>query len=95
MDVQTVKALVNKHLTAAGLSQKHCSVHKLRHTAATLMYQNGVDVRTLKEVLGHENLDTTMIYTHIVDQNLKDAAESNPLSAVRQRNHTADDCDEN
>ncbi len=80
IDVQTVKALVNKYLKKAGLGQKHCSVHKLRHTAATLMYQNGVDVRTLKDVLGHENLDTTMIYTHVVDQNLKDAAESNPLA---------------
>ena len=46
------------------------------------MYQNGVDVRTLKEVLGHENLDTTMIYTHVVDQNLKDASEANPLSQI-------------
>lgn len=82
IDVQTVKAMVNKYLARAGLSQKHCSVHKLRHTAATLMYQNGVDVRTLKEVLGHENLDTTMIYTHVVDQNLKSAAESNPLAGV-------------
>lgn len=82
IDVQTVKALVKKYLTMAGLSQKHCSVHKLRHTAATLMYQNGVDVRTLKEVLGHENLDTTMIYTHVVDQNLRDAAEANPLNQL-------------
>lgn len=80
INVQTVKALVNKYLMLAGLSQKHCSVHKLRHTAATLMYQNGVDVRTLKEVLGHENLDTTMIYTHVVDENLRDAAMKNPLS---------------
>lgn len=82
MDVQTVKAMVTKYLNKAGLSMKHCSVHKLRHTAATLMYQNGVDVRTLKEVLGHENLDTTMIYTHVVDQNLQDAAEANPLAAL-------------
>lgn len=82
IDVQTVKALVNKYLKKAGLGQKHCSVHKLRHTAATLMYQNGVDVRTLKEVLGHENLDTTMIYTHVVDQNLKDAADANPLAQL-------------
>lgn len=88
IDVQTVKALVKKYLTAAGLSQKHCSVHKLRHTAATLMYQNGVDVRTLKEVLGHENLDTTMIYTHVVDQNLRDAALSNPLSGERPKEET-------
>lgn len=83
INVQTVKALVKKYLGLAGLSQKHCSVHKLRHTAATLMYQNGVDVRTLKEVLGHENLDTTMIYTHVIDQNLKDAAEANPLSQLQ------------
>lgn len=83
ISVQTVKWLVGKHLNQAGLSQKHCSAHKLRHTAATLMYQNGVDVRTLKEVLGHENLDTTMIYTHVIDDNLRDAADKNPLSGVR------------
>ncbi len=85
MSVQTVKALVNKYLMLAGLGQKHCSVHKLRHTAATLMYQNGVDVRTLKEVLGHENLDTTMIYTHVVDENLRDAAIRNPLSGQKPK----------
>jgi site-specific recombinase XerD len=85
MSVQTVKQLVNKYLMLAGLGQKHCSVHKLRHTAATLMYQNGVDVRTLKEVLGHENLDTTMIYTHIVDENLRDAAARNPLSGQKPK----------
>ena len=58
------------------------SVHKLRHTAATLMYQNGVDVRALQEVLGHENLDTTKIYTHVTSENLKDAARKNPLSEI-------------
>jgi len=84
IDVQTVKWLVKKHLRNAGLSSKQCSAHKLRHTAATLMYQNGVDVRTLKEVLGHENLDTTMIYTHVVDSNMKNAAEQNPLSKVQK-----------
>ena len=62
------------------------SVHKLRHTAATLMYQNGVDVRTLKEVLGHQNLDTTMIYTHVVDKNLRDAALLNPMSQINKSN---------
>lgn len=85
INVQTVKAMVNKYLMLAGLGQKHCSVHKLRHTAATLMYQNGVDVRTLKEVLGHENLDTTMIYTHVVDENLRDAAVKNPLSGQKPK----------
>lgn len=83
IDVQTVKALVQKYLKLAGLSQQHLSAHKLRHTAATLMYQNGVDVRTLKEVLGHENLDTTMIYTHVVDENLRDAARMNPLNTLQ------------
>lgn len=87
IDEQTVKHLVKTHLTSAGLSSKKLSVHKLRHTAATLMYQNGVDVRTLKEVLGHQNLDTTMIYTHVVDQNLKDAAALNPISHIKQENN--------
>jgi site-specific recombinase XerD len=85
MSVQTVKQLVKKYLMLAGLGQKHCSVHKLRHTAATLMYQNGVDVRTLKDVLGHEDLDTTVIYTHIVDENLRDAAARNPLSGQKPK----------
>ena len=85
IDEQTVKHLVKKYLSGAGLSQKNCSAHKLRHTAATLMYQNGVDVRTLKEILGHENLDTTMIYTHVVNDNLKDAAERNPLADMKIR----------
>ncbi|MBQ9536145.1 MAG: tyrosine recombinase XerC [Clostridia bacterium] len=94
IDVQTVKWIVKKNLEKCGLSQKKLSAHKLRHTAATLMYQNGVDVRTLKEVLGHENLDTTMIYTHIVDENLKDAASQNPLSAVKPPKKTSTDKDE-
>ena len=57
------------------------SVHKFRHTAATLMYQTGsVDLLELKEILGHENLNTTQIYTHIVDHRLKDAVDANPLA---------------
>ena len=77
-----IKELVKEHLEQAGLSAKHASAHKLRHTAATLMYQNGVDVRTIKEVLGHENLNTTQIYTHIENTELKVAAEANPLSKL-------------
>ena len=80
-----IKELVKEQLSRAGLSQKHASAHKLRHTAATLMYQNGVDIRTIKEVLGHENLDTTAIYTHVVNENLKDAADRNPLSEVKKK----------
>ncbi len=83
INVQTVKWLVKRHLSAAGLDTDSYSAHKLRHTAATLMYQNGVDVRTLKDVLGHESLDTTMIYTHISDDNMKNAARMNPLADVK------------
>ncbi len=82
INAQTVKKLVEKHLAAASLSGRGFSAHKLRHTAATLMYQNGVDIRTLQEVLGHEQLDTTKIYTHIGDANLKRAATLNPLGSV-------------
>ena len=61
-------------------------MHKLRHTAATLMYQHGnVDIRVLKDILGHENLGTTEIYTHLSNQQMENAVESNPLSRVRQR----------
>lgn len=82
LSVMRIKELVKEHLDQAGLGQKHASAHKLRHTAATLMYQNGVDVRTIKEVLGHENLDTTAIYTHVVNDNLREAAEKNPLGKL-------------
>ena len=81
MSVKTVQAMVYKYLTIAGLEAKHYSVHKLRHTAATLMYQSGnVDVRVLKDILGHEQLNTTQIYTHVSNRNMEDAMEQNPLS---------------
>ena len=65
----------------SGLGSKHYSVHKLRHTAATLMYQSGnVDIRVLKDILGHEQLNTTQIYTHVSDKNMMDAMAQNPLS---------------
>lgn len=79
----SVEALVKKYLTQAGLDASKYSAHKLRHTAATMMYKNGVDIRTLQDVLGHDNLNTTMIYTHINDANMHDAAEKNPLSKFR------------
>ena len=59
--------------------------HKLRHTAATLMLQNGVDVRSVQEVLGHEHLNTTELYTHIDNESLRIAAKANPLSAVKKK----------
>ena len=78
---QAVQLMVQRYLKEIGLDGQHYSVHKLRHTAATLMYRHGdVDVLTLKEVLGHENLSTTEIYTHIENQQVKDAISSNPLS---------------
>ena len=78
---KTVQHLVDVYIEKAGLGGMGFSVHKLRHTAATLMYQTGkVDVLELKEILGHENLNTTQIYTHIMDQQLKKAVEANPLS---------------
>lgn len=80
-----VHKLVKKHLTAAGLDSTQYSSHKLRHTAATLMLQNGVDVRTLQEVLGHDHLNTTQIYTHVDSDNLRAAANANPLSGAKQR----------
>lgn len=78
---KTVQFIVYKYLKLAGLESKGLSVHKLRHTAATLMYQSGrVDIRVLKDILGHEQLNTTQIYTHVVDRNLEEAVSQNPLS---------------
>lgn len=91
ISVQTVKWLVKKHLDQAGLDSAKYSVHKLRHTAATLMYQNGVDIRTLQNVLGHVRLDTTMIYTHIDDVHVKEAAERNPLARLQRVKPDKDD----
>ena len=80
---KTVQWMVYKYLDAAGLHTPGMSVHKLRHTAATLMYQTGqVDVRVLKEILGHEQLNTTQIYTHVTNQNMADAINRNPLSEI-------------
>ena len=80
-----VHKLVKKHLAAAGLDSTQYSAHKRRHTAATLMLQNGVDVRTLQEVLGHENLNTTQIYTHVDNDDLRTAARAKPLGKVKKR----------
>ena len=79
----TVHRLVKVHLGEAGLEQDGYSAHKLRHTAATLMLRNGVDVRTLQELLGHEHLNTTEIYTHIENTDLRQAADANPLAKYK------------
>lgn len=86
MSPKTVQALVYKYLEKIGLDSQGYSCHKLRHTAATLMYQHGnVDIRVLKEILGHENLGTTEIYTHLNTQQMENAANSTPLSKVKPK----------
>ncbi|MFO7636207.1 MAG: tyrosine-type recombinase/integrase, partial [Clostridia bacterium] len=78
---KTVHTLVKKHLARAGLDSDRYSSHKLRHTAATLMYLHGnVDIKTLQTILGHESISTTEIYTHIDRQQLREAADNNPLA---------------
>lgn len=82
LSVKTIQWLVYKYLKLAGMEEKAYSVHKLRHTAATLMYQTGkVDVRVLKDILGHEQLNTTQIYTHVSDEGMKNAMSQNPLNS--------------
>ena len=86
ISVKTVQWMVYKYLDMSGLESKRYSVHKLRHTAATLMYQSGnVDVRVLKDILGHEQLNTTQIYTHVSNESMEAAMRQNPLSGVSKR----------
>jgi len=86
MSPKTVQAMVYKYLEKIGLDSQGYSCHKLRHTAATLMYQHGnVDIRVLKDILGHENLGTTEIYTHLSNKQLEDASKSNPLANVKPK----------
>ena len=82
ISVTAVHRLVKKALLQAGLDSTQFSAHKLRHTAATMMLSGGVDVKTVQEVLGHENLNTTQIYTHIENTELKIAAQANPMSKL-------------
>ena len=78
---ETVQFMVYKYIDKIGLGEQGYSVHKLRHTAATLMYQHGnVDIRVLKDVLGHEHLDTTEIYTHLSSKQVQNAINANPLA---------------
>lgn len=85
ISVSAVHRLVKKALTQAGLDADQFSAHKLRHTAATLMLSGGVDVKTVQDVLGHENLNTTQIYTHIESTELKIAAEANPIARLEKK----------
>ena len=81
---RSVENLVKKHIGNSSITTKKVSPHKLRHTAATLMYKHGnVDIRALQSILGHESISTTQIYTHVDNEQLRDAANSNPLSNIK------------
>lgn len=83
---RTVELLVKKHVKNAGLTNDKYTPHKLRHTAATLMYKHGnVDIRSLQSILGHENISTTQIYTHVDEEILREAANSNPLANIKNK----------
>ena len=83
---KTVQFIVKKYLGAINLDNQGYSVHKLRHTAATLMYQHGdVDIRVLKDILGHSNLGTTEIYTHLSNKQVQKALSSNPLAKIQAK----------
>ncbi|MFD3157119.1 tyrosine recombinase XerC [Haloimpatiens sp. FM7330] len=80
---RTIQIMVKKYIKKAGLNKEKCTPHKLRHTAATLMYKYGkVDIRSLQKILGHENISTTQIYTHVDDEKLRQAVNSNPLANI-------------
>jgi len=82
---RTVQYLVKKYIGISNLDTEKYSPHKLRHTAATLMYKYGkVDIRSLQQILGHENISTTQIYTHLDDEILRNAVKSNPLSEEKE-----------
>lgn len=80
---RTIELMVKKYVSKAGLSYDKFTPHKLRHTAATLMYKYGnVDIRSLQQILGHESVSTTQIYTHVDDEKLREAVKSNPLNSL-------------
>ena len=82
---RTVEMMVKKYITMAGLDPKKYSPHKLRHTAATLMHKyGGVDIRSLQQILGHESVSTTEIYTHVDNDQVKEALEKNPLNNINK-----------
>lgn len=88
---KTVQHIVTTNLEKAGLGGMGYSTHKLRHTAATLMYQQGhVDIRVLKEILGHANLGTTQIYTHVANEQVQSAINANPLANVKMKDEKTD-----
>ncbi|MGL5972997.1 MAG: tyrosine-type recombinase/integrase, partial [Oscillospiraceae bacterium] len=86
ISARRVQQIVEYILKACNLNNEGFSPHKLRHTAATLMYQyNDVDIRVLKEILGHENISTTEIYTHVSNKQLEDALKNSPLNKIKKQ----------
>lgn len=85
---RTVQYTVEKYVKKMGLDPHKYTTHKLRHTAATLMHESGVDIRVLQEILGHKQLSTTEIYTHVSDDRMRDAVKSNPLSSLKNSQKT-------
>lgn len=84
---RTVQYIVKEEMRIAGIDPNKYSVHKLRHTAATLMYKYGnVDIRALQVLLGHESVSTTEIYTHVDNEQIRSAVESNPLADESSKN---------
>ena len=84
ISTRRVQLIVEENLKKAGLANIGISTHKLRHTAATLMYQHGnVDTLVLKEILGHKSISTTEIYTHLGNESIKQAAEASPLADMK------------
>lgn len=82
---RTVQYIVQKNILSTGLDTSKYSTHKLRHTAATLLYKHSkVDIRTIQKILGHENIGTTQIYTHVDDEDLRKAIKSNPLNKQKK-----------
>ena len=85
MSNRAIQHMIEKYLNMAGFDTSVYSTHKLRHTAATLMYKEGVDIRTLQKILGHTSVATTQIYTHVDDDDMKNAIEHNPLSKINTK----------
>lgn len=83
---RSVQYIVEKYVKKIGLDPHKYTTHKLRHTAATLMHESGVDIRVLQEILGHKQLSTTEIYTHVSNDRIRDAVKSNPLSSLKNNN---------
>lgn len=84
LNSRTVQLMLKKYVNTAGINKK-CTPHKLRHSAATFMYRYGnVDIRTIQKLLGHENINTTTIYTHVEDEEVRNAIRANPLNIVRK-----------